>query len=333
MANLDTTAINLIEYLPDIYKEKDRFEHLEDFLRPMSIKSEEIRKSIRNWAPEFDVEDCNDSNLNHLGNLYGYRPRTSVPNLEGKRRKIRYVMDLWERKGTARAYYLAGIEIDIPTYNLTDNRYTVLSLSHRGRLSTVDEAYLQDNIFHHEGVLILDQVLTTYSMSLSTDGWDTVATILRGDVITLDGVFAVNPVSKATLDFLQPFVITADVTANANTAVDTPIVISPPIITSGPYQMVSAAPADDATIVNLGDASTAYPQNLVFHKNAFALVTVPLEMPDSVTWKARQTHRGTSVRLVKDYDIDNDQEIIRCDILYGVKAIYPELAARLSGAP
>lgn len=156
MSNIDSTSIDLLEYLPEVYPEKDKFKHLEDFLKPISLKSEEIRRVIEDWKSEFNIEECDNENLNHIGNLYGYRPRTSVPNLEGKRRKIRYVMDLWERKGTARAYYLAGIEIDIPTFGLTDNRYTVLSLSHQGRLSTVDEAYLQDNIFHHEGVLILE---------------------------------------------------------------------------------------------------------------------------------------------------------------------------------
>ena len=113
---------------------------------------------------------------------------------------------------------------------------------------------------------------------------------------------------------------------------DTNLTISPPIITSGPYQTVSAAAADGATINYKGTASTAYPQNLVFHKNALALVMCPLEMPDSVGWKARQTHNGISVRLVKDYDIDNDVEIIRADLFYGTKAIYPDLATRVSGA-
>lgn len=175
-------------------------------------------------------------------------------------------------------------------------------------------------------------VLTSYQMSLDTDGWTASSVLKAGDVFTIDGVYAVNPVSKDTLDFLQQFVLVSDVTTNATTTNATTLTISPPIITSGPYQTVSAAPADDATITYMGTASTAYPQNLVFHRNALALVMCPLEMPDSVGWKARQSHNGISVRLVKDYDIDNDVEIIRADILYGTKAIYPELACRSSGA-
>ena len=59
--------------------------------------------------------------------------------------------------------------------------------------------------------------------------------------------------------------------------------------------------------------------------------TVPLELPDSATFKARADWRGYSIRVVKDYDIDQDEEIIRLDILYGVQAIYPELGVVLYG--
>ena len=176
-------------------------------------------------------------------------------------------------------------------------------------------------------------VLSSYQQSLVTDGWTASKTLKAGDVFTLDGVYAVNPVSKATLDFLQQFVLVSDVTTNATTTNDTTLTISPPIITSGPYQTVSADPGDGATITYLGTAATVYPQNLVFHKNAFALVTVPLELPRSASFKARENYDGFSIRLVEDYDIDNDVEIIRADVLYGVKTIYPELATRISGTP
>ena len=177
---------------------------------------------------------------------------------------------------------------------------------------------------------------TTNTQSLITDGWGLSAAVLKaGDVITIAGVFAVNPVpgegatGKTVMPYLQQFVVTTDVTSNGSGQAT--LTISPAIITSGPYQTVSAAPADNAGITVLGTASTAYPQNLTFHKNAFALVTVPLEMPDGAAFKARETSDGLSVRIVKDYDITNDEDVIRVDVLYGWKAIYPELSARLFG--
>lgn len=176
----------------------------------------------------------------------------------------------------------------------------------------------------------------TYSQTLITDGWaNSTAVLTAGDIITLAGVNAVNPVpgqtgvGKDDLGRLQQFtVLTA---ASSDGSGDATITISPPIITSGPYQTVSAAPADDAVITPLGTEATGYRQNLTFHRNAFALVTVPLEMPDGASFKARESHKGLSLRVVKDYDVDNDEDIIRIDILYGVKTLYPELATRLSG--
>jgi hypothetical protein len=70
---------------------------------------------------------------------------------------------------------------------------------------------------------------------------------------------------------------------------------------------------------------------MAFHKNAFALAMVPLEMPSNV-WGATETEDGISIRVIKSYGIDADVETIRMDILYGVKTIYPELACRIMGA-
>ena len=176
------------------------------------------------------------------------------------------------------------------------------------------------------------------SQSLVTDGWtnSTTGILKAGDVFTIAGVYAVNPVpgegttGKTVMPYLQQFTVLADADSGATTGPAT-LTISPAIIVSGPQQTVSAAPADDAAITVFGTAATAYPQNLGFHKNAFALVTCPLEMPDGAAWKAREESDGLSMRVVKDYDIDTDEDVIRLDILYGWDPIYPDLATRLWG--
>lgn len=176
----------------------------------------------------------------------------------------------------------------------------------------------------------------TWSQSLVTDGWANSTLVLTaGDVFTIAGAFAVNPVpgdnadGKDAQSFLQQFVALSDVTSDGSG--NATITMSPPMITSGPYQTVSANPGDGAAIVPLGTEATAYLQNLAFHKNAFALVTVPLEMPDGATFKARESKNGLSIRVIKDYDINNDEDVIRLDILYGRKTIFPDLATRVSG--
>ena len=188
-----------------------------------------------------------------------------------------------------------------------------------------------------QAVTYANAVGASWSQTLNTDGWtNSTNNILRaGDVITIAGVFAVNPVpddtgAKQVMPYLQQFTVTANANSGASTG-PAALTISPPIITSGPQQTVSAAPADNAAITVMGVGNTSYPINMGFHRNAFALVTVPLQMPDGAGFTARETYKGLSMRVIKDYDITNDQEIIRMDVLYGVKAIYPDLACRLIG--
>lgn len=176
-----------------------------------------------------------------------------------------------------------------------------------------------------------DSVKDTMEQTLITDGWSTSVGLKQGDVFTLADVYAINPVTKAALSYLQQFVLKADVTTNANAANDTNLTISPPIITSGPYQTVSAAPANNAAITYLGTLSTAYNQNMVFHKNAFGLVMVPMVKPPGAVDVARESYKGLSCRVIPVYDGVNDKSKWRLDILYGVKTLYADLATRISG--
>jgi hypothetical protein len=186
-----------------------------------------------------------------------------------------------------------------------------------------------------QNVTYAASVGNTWSQTINTSGW-TAAAALRlraGDVITFAGVNAVNPVprtgAKMVMPYLQQFTVLANASSDAGGLAT--LTISPPIITSGPQQTVSAAPANLAAITVVGTANQQFPVNMGFHKNAFALVTVPLEMPDSAPFKARENYKGLSMRVIKDYDFSTDVERIRLDILYGVKAIYPDLATRLAG--
>lgn len=227
---------------------------------------------------------------------------------------------------------------------IQDKAKTAFEQARLGLLGRTD-AYMTQNIQTHTvgdhgGTPLVDgasQNVTyeaskvTYQQTLITDGWDTTVVLKQGDIFTIADVYAVNPVTRETLPHLQQFVLKADVTTNASGAADTNLTISPPIITSGAYQTVSAAPANDAVITYLGTAETGYAQNMAFQKNAFALVTVPMKLPEGAASKTRVANKGISVRLIKSYDAINDVEFYRFDVLYGVKAIYPDLATRISG--
>lgn len=176
-----------------------------------------------------------------------------------------------------------------------------------------------------------DSVKNTWTQSLVTDGWDSSATIAAGTVFTIDGVYMVNPKTKAATDILQEFVVVNAVTANETTSNDTTLTISPPIITSGPHQTVDAAPANDATITVFGAANTGYKQNMVYHKNAMALAIVPREIPAGAVDVSRQSRNGISIMIEPVRDGINDTSLWRLDVLYGRKLIDPRLATRLSG--
>lgn len=174
---------------------------------------------------------------------------------------------------------------------------------------------------------------STDTQSLVTDGWtnSTTGILKAGDIITIAGVNAVNPISKNSTGRLRQFVVTADADSGASTGPAT-LTISPAIITSGPYQTVDAAPADDATItVVTGTGGTSYDQSLLFHRDAFLLVTRPLSIAGDAGVKTyTQAGNMTSISVTERTDFNTLKHEFRLDTLFGLKAIYPEQAHRLT---
>ncbi len=150
-------------------------------------------------------------------------------------------------------------------------------------------------------------------------------TFVVGDVVTLAGCNRVHPETKVDLGVLQQFTITAAAGATA-----TSLSISPSIVITGGNQNVSGSPTNAGAVNKIG-AGNAEKLNgtLVYHKEAFAFATADLRLPGGQTIAARHNFEGISMRLVQGYDITNDTFPHRWDILYGFKAIRPELACRL----
>lgn len=158
------------------------------------------------------------------------------------------------------------------------------------------------------------------------------AQLAAGDVFTIDGVWDVNPVTKARLPFLKQFTIASTPSAASSNEVD--LIIYPAMIWTGAFKNVDVVGVTDLNnqpVTFLGTASTGYRQNMVFHKNAFALAMVPMVAPPGAVEVSRKSYKGTSVRLIPTYDGTNDKSNFRLDVLYGVKAIDPRLATRFSG--
>jgi hypothetical protein len=94
---------------------------------------------------------------------------------------------------------------------------------------------------------------------------------------------------------------------------------------------VDSFPQDGAAITFLGSASTVYPQNLIYQKDAIAFATADLLLPQGVDMASRQVHNGISLRIVRQYDINNDRMPCRIDVLYGYSVIRAPAAVRLWG--
>lgn len=153
-----------------------------------------------------------------------------------------------------------------------------------------------------------------------------------GDVIVIESLFEVHPETKVSTGKLKQFVVTTAATPGAGGG---DLAISPSIITSGARQNCTGL-ADGKQILKVeSDQTTAignaadYYVGLGFHKDAFAFATADLILPKGVDFAAREVMDGISMRIIRDYDINNDNMPCRIDVLYGYKAIRPQLACRL----
>lgn len=175
---------------------------------------------------------------------------------------------------------------------------------------------------------------TTYTVNgaVTTNGSTSVVvqtgttTFKQGDVFTVAGCFRVHPETKVSTQVLQQFVVTADYAGGAGT-----LNFAPAIYTSGGRQnVVAAGMANSSAIVKVGaGASETLVQSLAFHKDAFAFVTADLPLPDGTDWAARQVVDNISVSVVRDFSISDRSFPCRIDVLYGYKAIRPQLATRI----
>jgi hypothetical protein len=237
--------------------------------------------------------------------------------------------DYWGMLGSQTSLYIQGANRDayrdgslgmiggVDTF-MSQNVPTHTTGSDLG--GTVNQSVITSTVTYASVKDTNTQTITVASLNLNA-----------GDVFsigdTTTGVFDVNPVTKASTGYLKQFTC---VSYSSNT-----LVFSPALIWTGANQTGSVVGATDLNtlaITGVGTASTAYRQNMIFRKNAFALVMKPLIAPPGAIDVARKSYKGLNVRVIPVYDGINDESLWRLDILYGVKAIDPRQAVRLSGS-
>ena len=187
---------------------------------------------------------------------------------------------------------------------------------------------------------------STFTGSL-TSGWAQTSTITlaqgatitlnQGDVIQIAGVFAVNPQNRQAYgtNKLRNFVVTSTVTGTGSGTMS--VTVSPAIITAGQFQNVSVQSTSSTATVTpfsagVSGAGVVSPQNIIMHRNAFTLACADLELPEGVHFAGRASDKeiGLSMRVVRQYTINNDSIPTRLDVLYGWAPLYPELACRVA---
>lgn len=163
-------------------------------------------------------------------------------------------------------------------------------------------------------------------------------TLTKGSTFTIGNVYAVNPQNRQAYgsNRLRTFSVQTAVSGTGSSTIQ--VTVSPAIITAGQFQNVtipttSATATVTALGIVTGGASGAFtsPQNILFHKNAYTLGMADLELPAGVVFAGRASDKevGLSIRVVRQYTINNDQIPARLDVLYGWAPLYQELGCRI----
>jgi len=284
-----------------------------------------------------DVANVYKDVYNAVGSV-GTTPATSLVLLQGQQKLNEGAVPMSQRYATVNPAANAGLVEGLKgLFNPTDviSRQFKNGMMGEGVLG-YDEINMSQSIkVHAYGTRAATGA--TVTTTVATEGQSTIAitgtgsqVINRGDTFTIAGVYAVNPQTRESTGSLQQFVCTATNTASGGSY--TSVAISPPIYTaSHALATVDSFPVATAAIVFDGAASSSAPQNLIYNKDAFAFATADLLLPNGVDMASRQVHNGISMRIVRDYDINNDRMPCRIDVLYGYGAIRAAAASRLLG--
>lgn len=170
------------------------------------------------------------------------------------------------------------------------------------------------------------------TLTIACTSGDTVA---KGDVISIDNVYAVNPMTLEVTSRAQDkqFVITQAQTATGSTMT---INISPAIVGPGSvYQNVDALPANGATITLFPGTTSPNGkqgrQGLALHRDAFALVGVKLANPKQssveLASQTRDPDTGISISFIRAFDPVGRKWINRFDTMIGFGNLYPDNCA------
>ena len=169
-----------------------------------------------------------------------------------------------------------------------------------------------------------------YSSNITIGATSAAATLNQGDTFTIAGVYAVNPQNRQSYGKLRNFVVQS--TTAIGSGGTATVTVVPAVITGGQFQNVSVTSTGSQAVTPFNNTGVTSPQNILMHRNAFTLACADLELPEGVHFAGRASDKelGLSIRVVRQYTINNDSIPTRLDVLYGWAPLYPELACRIA---
>ena len=215
----------------------------------------------------------------------------------------------------------------------------------------LDQNIVSQTFGNFSSSTVTASVATTTATGFLTSGWASQSTITltaantgtinlnAGDTFQIAGVYAVNPQNRQAYgtNKLRSFVVKSAVSVASGSSVS--VTVSPAVISGGQFQNVSIpSPSATAAVTffasqyNASGNGVVSPQNIVMHRNAFTMAMADLELPEGVHFAGRASDKeiGLSMRVVRQYTINNDSIPTRVDVLYGWAPLYPELACRVA---
>jgi hypothetical protein len=296
-----------------------------------------LKPRISQLASSIDADVANA--YKSIGNTVGTpgtTPSTSLVLLQAQQKLNENAAVMSPRYATVNPAANAGLVEGMKgLFNPTD---TISKQFKNGMMGTgvlgFDEINMSQSIKQHTTgtrVATGNSVTTT----VSSEGAASIAltvgaglTVKQGDVFTVADCFAVNPQTRESTGSLFQFVALADATAVSTAIV---VTVAPIYTAANALATVDSFPVAGKAVVFVGAASTQYAQNLVYHKDAITFATADLLLPQGVDMAARAVHNGISLRIVRQYDINNDRMPCRIDVLYGFSTIRPQMGCRIWG--
>jgi hypothetical protein len=135
----------------------------------------------------------------------------------------------------------------------------------------------------------------------------------------------VHPESKANTGVQQEFVVTADAASGATT-----INISPSIILSGAYQNVTSRPCRRRRRHPAGHGRLLAPGQPRLPEERLRVRDGGPRHAERGRLQGPRGLDGISMRIVRQYDINNDKFPCRLDVLWGAKTLRPQHASACS---